>query len=172
MKRLLVGLLVIALGLGGAALAKGQGEGGTLGAKAVGKATFDVTLDFKQFGLNCPKQQSVKNCMRKAKLGSVVGGNARVAQGGKKVGTAYFSNVITKTGKRGQGLFFATVVLADGTVTLQGYEHEYDSPAPESAITGGTGAYAGARGVESEGQGFEGPGKNQYTFPVTLTFIP
>jgi hypothetical protein len=45
-------------------------------------------------------------------------------------------------------LFLATVVLSDGTLTLQGVSQGGDdAPDIASSITGGTGAYAGERGL-------------------------
>lgn len=53
------------------------------------------------------------------KLASISAGNAAVYQGDSKVGTAHFTNVVTKRGSKGAEMFFASVVLNDGTITLQ-----------------------------------------------------
>ena len=56
---------------------------------------------------------------------------------------------MTQRGARNSGgqLFLATVVLSDGTLTLQGVSQGGDdAPGIPSSITGGTGAYAGERG--------------------------
>ena len=64
----------------------------------------------------------------------------------------------------------ATLVLRDGTLTLQGATEGTGPSSIPSAITGGTGAYAGARGVATE-QAVEADG-GEVRIDLRLTFIP
>lgn len=70
-----------------------------------------------------------------------------------------FSTVCVSTDRRGQAMqCTAAVTLADGTILLEGAGNEV-------AITGGTGAYAGARGTAE--------GHEHHRRPMlTLTFMP
>ena len=91
-------------------------------------------------------------------------------EGNRRVGSAHFSNIVTQRGRRGNGseLFLATIVLGDGTLTLQGAsEGGEDVP---SSITGGTGAYAGARGYTTQEEA--GGNRREFRINITFTFIP
>jgi hypothetical protein len=163
--------MTAALAVGGATVAVGQGTGGTLGAKAQGSTTFQVRLTERSFGVHCSNTTNLRRCerQRNPRIGSLAGGSGGVFQGNTRVGTAHFTNIVTQRGRNADSLFLATAVLGDGTIALQGI-----SPADgtaSSAITGGTGAYAGARGYTTEE---EVPSGNQREFRIniTLTFIP
>jgi hypothetical protein len=160
-----------ALAAGGATVAAGQGTGGTVGAKATGTQQFEVRIPVRAVSLHCPAEQTRRACFDNPKLASVTAGNGAVLQDGANVGVAHFSNVTTKRGRDGAEMFFATVVFRDGTVTLQGASNNADDAPPiPSAITGGTGAYAGARGVETEAEA-PGGSDQEIRIKVTLTFI-
>lgn len=163
--------MTAALAVGGAAVAVGQGTGGTLGPKAQGSTTFQVRLTERSFGVHCSNTTNLRRCerQRRPRIGGLFAGNGAVFQGNTRVGTAHFTNVVTKRGANADSLFLASADLGDGSVTLQGI-----SPADgtsSSAITGGTGAYAGARGYTTEE---EVPSGNQREFRIniTMTFIP
>ena len=150
--------------------AVGQGTGGTLGPKAVGTQVFEVRIKGDQFGLHCPAEQRRRACANRPKLASISSGNAAVYQGGQRVGTAHFANIVTK--RRFGELFLATVVLNDGTLTLQGAgQGGENAPSIPSSITGGSGAYAGARGYTTEAEA-PGGSQNEFRITVTATFIP
>jgi len=177
LKRLLAGAAVLAAagGAGVAGSAIGQGTGGTLGAKAVGKQTVEVRIkeSSANFGANCPDpKKSVRECERdeSPRIASVAGGNGAIYVDDRKVGTAYFSNVVAKRGKSGADLFNATLVFSDGTITLQGSSLYAQEDNQTNSITGGTGAYAGARGVEAEEMA-PGGSRREFRVKVTLTFI-
>ena len=156
------------LAAGVATVAVGQGTGGVLGPKAVGTTSFEVRIKEKDVGCDKP---DVRRCFNRPRLGSVSAGHATVYQGGSRVGTAQFSNVITKRGRNGSEMFFASVILADGTITVQGASLGGENAPVVNSITGGTGAYAGARGVETEEEA-PGGSRSEFRIKVTLTFIP
>jgi hypothetical protein len=168
--------MTAALAVGGTTVAVGQGTGGVLGPKAQGSTTFQVRLTERNFGAHCANTNDARRCMRdeNPRIGGIAGGNGTVYQGNQRVGRAHFVNVITQRGRRNSGgeLFLATVVLSDGTLTLQGASQGGESaPSIPSSITGGTGAYAGARGYATEE---DDPSSTQREFRinVTVTFIP
>src|SRR3712207_2935344 len=138
------------LAAGGATVAVGQGTGGTLGPKAQGSTTFQVRLTEGNFGVHCANTNNRRRCERdpRPRIGSLSGGSGAVFQGAQRAGRAHFTNIITQraTNRRGANfgeLFLATVVLNDGTLTLQGAgTGGEDAPSIPSSITGGTGAYA------------------------------
>ena len=164
------------LAVGGATAAVGQGTGGTLGPKAQGSTTLQVRLTERSFGAHCANTNSRRRCERddNPRMGGLTGGNAPVYLDNQRVGRAHFTNIITQRGRRHTGgeLFLATVVLRDGTLTLQGASQGGDNaPSIPSAITGGTGAYAGARGYATEQVAPTGNNR-EFRINVTLTFIP
>jgi hypothetical protein len=167
--------LTAGLVVGGTTVAVGQGTGGTLGPKAQGTATFQVRLTERSFGVHCANTHNARRCLRDSnpRIGGLSGGNGPVFQAGQRVGRAHFANIVTQRGRNSGGeLFLATVVLRDGTLTLQGASQGGESsPAIPSSITGGTGAYAGARGYATEE---DDPSSTQREFRinVTVTFIP
>ena len=64
------------------------------------------------------------------------------------------------------------MVLTDGTLTFQGADQGGENaPSIPSSITGGTGAYAGARGYATEQVAPTGSDR-EFRINVTLTFIP
>ena len=160
-----------ALAVGGTTVAMGQGPGGTLGPKAQGSTTFQVRLTERGFGVHCAGTNNLRRCQRQRnpRIASLAAGNGAVFQGNARVGRAHFTNIITQRGRNSDSLFLATIVLGDGTITLQGIAPAEGS-AP-SSITGGTGAYAGARGYTTEEE-VEGPNQREFRINVTLTFIP
>jgi hypothetical protein len=96
-------------------------------------------------------------------------GNGTVHQGGDRIGRAHFTNIVTERGRNADNMFLATFVLEDGTITLQG--HSPADGASPSAITGGTGAYAGARGYTIEEEA-SGGSPREFRINITFTFIP
>jgi hypothetical protein len=70
-------------------------------------------------------------------------------RGGSRVGTLYAHAAVVKGDSFRTAVFQAQVVLAldDGTITLSGLAGTAARP---FAVTGGTGAYSGARGTASE----------------------
>jgi hypothetical protein len=169
-------VLTAGLAVGATTMAVGQGTGGTVGPKAQGSTTFQVRLTERSFGAHCANTNNARRCQRddNPRIASLSGGNGTVFQGDQRVGRAHFANVITQRGRRNSGgeLFLATVVFSDGTLTLQGASQGGEnSPSIPSSITGGTGAYAGARGYTTEE---DDPSSTQREFRinVTATFIP
>jgi hypothetical protein len=176
-KRLLIaGALSIIAVLAAVSLvssATGQAPGGTPGPKATGAFTVQVRLTEKNFFGHCSDTVSHRRCRRERnpKIGSLFGGNAPVFAGGAQVGRAYFQQIVTRRGKNGRDLFLATLQLADGQISVQGLSTHADEDSPPSAIVGGTGAYAGARGVESERFNEADSSKTVFAIDLTFTFI-
>ena len=169
--------LTAGLAVGGTAVAVGQGTGGTLGPKAQGSFTLQVRLTERSFGVHCANTNDARRCLRDTnpRIGSLSGGSGPVYQGEQRVGRAHFANVISQRGRRNSGgeLFLATLVLSDGTLTLQGAaQGGEDAPSIPSSITGGTGAYAGARGFTTEEPNAPGSTRREFRINVTFTFIP
>jgi hypothetical protein len=162
-----VGMAAV-LAVGGATVAVGQGTGGTVGPKAQGSTSFEVRIKTRDVGCDKP---DVRQCFNRPKLGAVSAGSGAVYQNGARVGTAHFTNVIAKRGRNGAEMFFATVLLSDGTITLQGASLDAENAPVNNSITGGTGAYAGARGVETEKEA-PGGSREEFRIAVNLTFIP
>lgn len=161
---------------GGATVAVGEGTGGTLGPKAQGSTTLQVRLSERHFGAHCANTNNVRRCLRdnNPRIASIGAGHGTVFEGNKRVGRAHFANIITQRGRRHTGgqLFLATVVLKDGTLTLQGASQGGENaPSIPSSITGGTGAYAGARGYATEQVAPTGS-EREFRINVTFTFIP
>jgi hypothetical protein len=154
------------LAVGGTTVAVGQGTGGTVGPKAQGSTTFQVRFSENGFGVHCANTNNLRKCLRqrKPRIGSLFAGNGALFQGSQRVGRAHFTNIVTQRGRNADALFLATAVFPDGTLSLQGVGSEED--VTTSAITGGTGAYAGARGFTRE------ESISDTRVNVTLTFIP
>jgi len=168
--------LAAAVAIGGATVAVGQGTGGTLGERAQGSLTLQVRIAQDGFGVHCANTNDRRRCERdeNPRLAGVAAGSGRVYEGDRRVGRAHFANIVTQRGRRGTGgdLFLATVVLRDGTLTLQGASQGgEDRPSIPSAITGGTGAFAGARGYATEEEA-GGGSQREFRVNVTFTFIP
>ena len=167
--------LMAALAVGGATVAVGQGTGGTLGPEAQGSTTLQVRITERSVGAHCANTNSERRCLRDSnpRLASIAAGNGTVFRGTRRVGRAHFSNIVTQRGRRASGgaLFFATVVLDDGTLTLQGASQGgQNAPSIPSSITGGTGAYAGARGYATEREAARS--RREVRIDLTFTFIP
>ena len=160
-----------ALAVGGAAVAIGQGPGGTLGPKAQGSTTLQVRLAQRDVGGHCSDTTNRRRCERERnpRFGSLYSGSGAVFQGDARVGRVHFTNIVTQRGRNADNLFFATFVLDDGSITLQGISPA-EGAAP-SSITGGTGAYAGARGYTREEE-VQGGNEREFRINITFTFIP
>jgi len=182
-KRFLVGLFtliaVVGLSVVYALPVTGQGTGGTLGPKAVGQKMLQVRFSQKEQGVHCANSTKLRVCqrLRRPPFASINAGNGVVYEGETRVGRLHFTLIITRraTNNRGANFgeqFTGTLVLDDGTITLQGAveggptSFEPTTP-PVSTITGGTGAYAGARGYMTEE-----PVRNRPALNITLIFIP
>ena len=165
--------LTAALAVAGTTVAVGQGTGGTLGPKAQGSATFQVRIAERDVGFHCANTNNLRRCARQARprVGSIVGGSAGMFQGDERVGRAHFTNIVTQRGRGANSgqLFLATLVLEDGTLTVQGAT--VGGQSQPSSITGGTGAYAGARGFMTE-QEAGGGGQGEFRINITFRFIP
>jgi hypothetical protein len=163
--------ITAALAVAGTTVAVGQGTGGTLGPKAQGSTTLQVRLTERNIGFHCANTNNLRRCQRQRnpRLGSLFSGSGAVFQGDARVGRAHFTNIVTQRGRNADNLFLATFVLNDGTITLQGHSPA-DGTAP-SSITGGTGAYAGARGYTTEEE-VRGGNQREFRINVTFTFIP
>jgi hypothetical protein len=155
-----------ALAVAATTVAVGQGTGGTLGQGAQGTKTFQVRIKERNVGFNCGRQ-TLRQCGRSARLASVSAGSGTVFQGTQRVGTAHFSTVVTRVGRNGGELFFASLLLNNGSITVQGAQAGDGT----NSITGGTGAYAGTRGVETETEASGAP-RGEFRINVTFTFIP
>ena len=164
--------LTAALAVAGTTVAVGQGTGGTLGPKAQGSATFQVRIAERDVGFHCANTNNLRRCMRQRapRVASVAAGSGALFQGDERVGRAHFSNIVTRRGRGANAadLFFATAVFEDGTLTVQGVT--VGGQARPSSITGGTGAYAGARGYATERDA--GVSQGEFRIDVTFTFIP
>ncbi len=163
-----------AIAVGATTVAVGQGTGGTLGPKAQGSTTLQARLTERSFGVHCSNTTDVRRCERQRNpmIGGLAGGNATLFQGTQRVGRAHFANIITQRGRRSTAgeLFLATLVLRDGTLTIQGASQGgEDVP---SSITGGTGAYAGARGYVTTQENAPGSTEREFRIDLTFTFIP
>ncbi len=77
----------------------------------------------------------------------------------------------SRPGRNGNAIFLATVLLTDGPLTLQGASPSGNETPRPSSITGGSGAYAGAGGFETE-EDAPGGSRTEFRIRVTLTFIP
>jgi hypothetical protein len=180
MKRLVASALAAAtIGAGAFAVgsATGQGTGGTLGAGAVGTKTFEVRIKESQFGVNCGNLPQSR-CFRVApRLATVGAGNGQIFDGSNRVGTALFANITARKVSRQstQDIFMATITFDNKVDSLSVLgpsaesENNSDGALPY-AIIGGTGIYAGARGVVTESNETEGRGEFRIT--LTFTFIP
>ena len=165
-----------ALAVGAATVAVGQGTGGTLGPRAQGSLTLQVRLTERSFGVHCANTNNFRRCIRdrNPRIAGVSAGNASIFQGNARVGRGHFASVVTQRGRRNTGgeLFIATLVLRDGTLTIQGASQGgEEAPDIPASITGGTGAFAGARGYVTEQ---DDPGSTEREFRINLrfTFIP
>ena len=177
MKRLLAGVLAAAtIGAGAFAVgsATGQGTGGTLGAEAVGTKNFTVQIRENRVGANCGNV-SQQRCFRQGpKLANVIAGSGDILSGSNRVGTALFSNIVSRRigSQRSLDIFMATITFNNKVDSLSVFGPSTDSEEGSLpySIIGGTGVYAGARGYVTEGKGTEGRG--QFSIPLTFTFIP
>lgn len=134
--------MTAALAVGGTTVAVGQGNGGTLGPKAVGSETFQARFTERSFGVHCANTNDRRRCEQdeNPRLAGVSAGNGAVYQDNRRVGRVHVANIVTMRGRENSGgeLFLATVVLRDGTLTLQGASAgDEDSPSIPSSITGG-----------------------------------
>ncbi len=75
----------------------------------------------------------------------VIGG--QLLAGHKVVGTSNLVCTTTQPGRRGGNLCQGVLVLPRGEITFSGFNTVRDVPVTTFALTGGTGAYAGARGT-------------------------
>ena len=159
----------------GVGTAIGQGQGGTLGPGAVGAKSFEVRIKEKDFGVNCGLPNPLKRCFKRGPLvANVLAGSGAVYDGGAKVGTAVFFDVVGKKLQKQNTLnvFLATITFTNrqDSISVMGPSSDEGSTLPYS-IVGGTGAYAGARGTVTEGKE-SSPVKGEFRIPLNLTFIP
>jgi len=71
----------------------------------------------------------------------------RLLVGAKVVGKANLVCTTTQPGRRGGSLCVGALVLPGGQIAFSGYNTVADVPETVFAVTGGTGAYSGARGT-------------------------
>lgn len=165
--------LTAAIAAGGATVAVGQGTGGTLGPKAEGSTTVQLRLTERSFGVHCANTNSLRRCIRdeNPRIASLAAGSGALYQGTQRVGRGHFVTTVTQRGRRSSsGVFTGGLAFADGTVAIQGLELNNDESLP-LAITGGTGAYAGARGYMTDAEA-PGGSDREFRLNLTLTFIP
>jgi hypothetical protein len=175
MKRVAVGAVAVALAGVGVGTAIGQGQGGTLGPAAVGAKTFEVRIKEKDFGVNCGLDKANRCFRRGPRPANVIAGSGLVYDGGTKVGTAVFFNVIGKKLPKNNTIdvFSATITFNNrqDSLSVLGPSTTTGSTTLPYPIVGGTGAYAGARGTVTEGKGTN-PVKGEFRIPLNFTFIP
>lgn len=173
MKRVAVGAVALTLAGVGVGTAIGQGQGGTLGPGAVGTKSFEVRIKEKDFGVNCGLDKANRCFRRGPRPANVIAGSGLVYDGGTKVGTAVFFNVVgRKLGKEN------TLDVFSATITFNNRQDSLSVLGPSGGpgptlpypIVGGTGVYAGARGTVAEGRDTT-VGK-EIRIPLTFTFIP
>lgn len=176
MKRFLAGALAAALVGGGAFVAGsaiGQGAGGTLGTGAVGAKTFEVRVKNSQIGFNCGNLSQRRCFKRGPHPANVLGGSGAIFDGGTQVGTALFADITGRRldSKNGQDVFMATITFNNrvDSISVLGPSSDQGATLPY-AIIGGTGIYAGARGVVNEGKSVDS--KTESRIPLNFTFIP
>lgn len=162
---LAVGVAAVLMVVGWVVTASGAPSPGTV-------QTFEVRIKAKDFAINCGNKPQPACFRGKPRLASVGAGSGTVYVNGERKGTAVFANITGKKLKKDTvDLFFATLVLNGGadTISAQGATLSEGSSLPYS-VTGGTGAYAGARGtvVDSDAPGST---NQEFRINVTVTFL-
>ncbi len=181
MKRILAVTAAVAA-VGGAGLAGsaiGQGTGGTLGEGAVGQLTVKLRIDGakQKRGIN-PAKGNAKT--KRPKVADLLGGNGDVLDtANKRIGRVHGVDVVTFQGAKkykGGAESIGMKILDFGEDNLLFYtcrtsDDERNNPC---ALSGGTGRFAGARGVVLEDfkAGQAESSKRVLIVPATITFIP
>ena len=133
MKRTLTAALAAATATAGIAFAtSAHGAGGT----TLHLVNHDAGFAYQDVK---PKQLP-----KKGSLGDTLTIAGRLT--GDRKGTSALVCTVTQAGKGGNELCQGIAYLSDGTIVFSGRSNQDDSPSP-LAVTGGTGAYAGAGGT-------------------------
>ncbi len=167
------GAATLAVGAGGATIAGSQDGAGP----PTGTMSFKVRMEDKPNvrGIN----PAVPRDRKRPKVSDLMAGNATIlATEGQPIGTAHFVDITTFEGARryrGRAVSSASSVyrFSDGQLFMQCVA--VDLPINnDCAVIGGTGRYAGARGVAVEDYraGVEDRRKRTFTLPVNVTFMP
>jgi hypothetical protein len=168
------GAAMLALGVGGATIAGGQGNGGppsgTLSFKVLTKQQRNLS------GIN----PAVPRNKKRPKVADLMAGNADIlSMAGQKIGIAHNFDITTFEGAKkykGKAVSVGNAVVdfGGGNLLFAQCVRE-DSPTNNNcAVIGGTGRYSGARGsaVEDFLHGVEDKKKKTFTFQVNITFLP
>ena len=166
-------VLAVAAGAGAATIAGGQSGTGP----PTGTLSFKVRVDLKpsRNGINPATPRDKK----RPKVADLNANNADLlSMDGRKIGLGHDFDVTTYEGAKkykGKALFLGNTLLdfGGGNFLFEQCVRE-DSPTNNTcAIIGGTGIYAGARGVgiEDTNHGVEDRKAKTFTFPVTITFL-
>jgi hypothetical protein len=173
-KPVAAGAAALALGVGGATIAGGQGTAvpptGTLSFKVQAKDQRNLS------GIN----PAVPRNRKRPKVADLQAGNAAVlSTDGQRIGKAHNFDITTFEGaKKYKGgavsIGNAVVDFGNGDVLYAQCLRE-DSPSNNNcAVIGGTGRYSGARGtaVEDFTNAVEDKKARTFTFTVNVTFLP
>ena len=168
------GAAVLALGVGGATIAGGQGGAGP----PTGTLSFKVQIEDKRsfHGIN----PAVPRNKKRPKVADLSADNAVVlSTNDQKIGRAHNFDITTFEGaKKYKG---KAVSIGNPVVDLGGGNMLFfqcireDSPTNNNcAVIGGTGSYSGARGsaIEDFENGVEDKKNKTFTLPVNVTFLP
>ena len=173
MKRLLVGIVVLALLAVGVTTAIGQGNGGTVGSAATGTKSFEVRIKEKSLGLNCVASKPAKCFRQKPRPANLFAGNGKVYDGSTHVGTAGFTGITAKVKKPSLEVFLATLSFNNNvdSISVMGPSRDEGDVSLPYSIVGGTGIYAGARGTVQDKE-VKSPVKGEFRVQLDMTFIP
>jgi hypothetical protein len=164
----------LALGVGGATIAGGQGSA----VPPTGTLSFKVQIKQQRnlSGIN----PAVPRSKTRPKVADLLAGNADILSlDGQKIGTVYNFDVTAFEGAKkykGKAVGVGTAVadFGGGNLLFAQCLRE-DSPTNNNcAVVGGTGRYAGARGtaVEDFVNAVEDKKEKTFTLPVNVTFVP
>jgi hypothetical protein len=170
------GTVLLAVGAGATAATIAGGQSGA--GPPTGTLSFKVRLNTSasRNGIN----PAVPRDKKRPKVADMTASNADLlSTDGRKIGVGHDFDVTTYEGAKkykGKALFYGNAVLdfGSGNFLFEQCVRE-DSPTNNScAVIGGTGIYAGARGVavEDANHGVEDKTNRTFTFTVNVTFVP
>ena len=162
MRRVAIALVLVAVLVTGYAVSAGGQAGPPTGTE-----TLELRFRARDIGVNCANRPP-RACERSIRLANLNVGSGRVLRDGNAVGAVVFSNIRAKQGRNGLDIFMARLVLNNGMIVLEGVEAAQNVP---HAVTGGTGAYAGARGTASDVE-IRSEREDEFRLRLTLTFLP
>jgi hypothetical protein len=181
LKRLAVVVCALGAGAIGAAVAHGQGGGGTVGPAATGTLSFSVqaklTDRFRGTNLADPRRESTR-----PRIGDSGARHFSILIDGRRVGQVDHSEVVTYGGPRSREYRGGARFVFDEVYDFGSGNRIYSSCVVEDApdvvnrcaVRGGTGTLAGARGTLDQPVGAPAGDQKRktVTFGVTITFIP